>query len=683
MPPRKTVAVVGDVIIDWMLAVPDFAGGKGLEMAWVWGTGRAASLSAAAGGAAVARDLLAAVVKDARLPVRVVGPRVSPGALGRPGDAAFTRSHTAWMPFVRSLDQRDERAWRIAMYLGEEPARAGAGPTAVPAADGADALLVVDLRRGFADAPAAWPSGLRDGKPPREVVLLASSPLARGPLWDRLVERHADELAVVALIEDLRKDSLAVGYSLSWEQVYRDVVDAVRGSELGKAKRVVVLVGLLGVVIVERDGFTRLVFDPRAQERDLVGYAPGRVTGYLACLGAALLRETLASAHPDIEDAARRGLTAARTLHVAGYDTVGAAPAITLAFPLATAARALARKPEDLSAVTISFESGGDHRILSEVLGEANLERMAARAAVDGPDKLLAGIPIETVGAWSSVDRDEIESMRSVRGIMAEYVDHWKGGKRLERPLSIAVFGPPGAGKSFAVKQIAGALLPGELKTLEFNLSQFHDPEELPASFHRVRDLVLQQYLPLVFWDEFDTALGGAELGWLRHFLAPMQDGRFREAGSFRPIGPSIFVFAGGTCASLREFVTAGDDAAAKAAKKPDFLSRLRGFVNVYGPNPQDEEDSAYLLRRAFLLRSLLMRKAPQTVKDGRLQIDDGVLRAFLKVDRYTHGARSLEAIVDMSALAGRPRYERASLPPRQQLALHVDARQFLELVRG
>jgi len=330
MPPKQTVAVVGDVIIDWMLAVPDFTGSKGLEMAWAWDRGQAASLSAAAGGAPVARDLLATAVKDARLPVRVVGPRIDRGALTRPGDTAFNRSHTAWFPFDRSRDRPDEKAWRIAMYLGEEQAHAGPAQAIAGDAD-AGAILVVDMRRGFADAPSGWPAGLRDGAPPREVVLIGCSPLARGPLWERLVERHADGLTLVALIEDLRKDSLAVGYSLSWEQVYRDVVDAVRGSVLGRAKRVAVLVGLLGVVIVERDGFTRLVFDPRAQERDLVDYAPGRVTGYLSCLGVALLREILASDHPDLEDAAKRGLSAARAIHLAGYDVSGAAPDIRLA----------------------------------------------------------------------------------------------------------------------------------------------------------------------------------------------------------------------------------------------------------------------------------------------------------------------------------------------------------------
>ena len=75
-------------------------------------------------------------------------------------------------------------------------------------------------------------------------------------------------------------------------------------------------------------------------------------------------------------------------------------------------------------------------------------------------------------------------------------------------------------------------------------------------------------------------------------------------------------------------------------------------------------------------------------VRDGasaepRLQIDEGLLRAFLQIGEYIHGARSMEAIVQMSSLAGKPRFERSSLPASQQLAVHVDAGEFMSLVRG
>ena len=127
-----------------------------------------------------------------------------------------------------------------------------------------------------------------------------------------------------------------------------------------------------------------------------------------------------------------------------------------------------------------------------------------------------------------------------------------------------------------------------------------------------MRDVVLEERLPLVFWDEFDGPLEGKQLGWLCHFLAPMQDGKFRQGGAFTPLGPAIFVFAGGTCATLREFVAAGDDAEGRAAKKPDFLSRLRGYLNVLGPNPVSDDDIAFPLRRALLLRSLVERRRPR-----------------------------------------------------------------------
>ena len=67
---------------------------------------------------------------------------------------------------------------------------------------------------------------------------------------------------------------------------------------------------------------------------------------------------------------------------------------------------------------------------------------------------------------------------------------------------------------------------------------------------------------------------------------------------------------------------------------------------------------------------------------EGILQIDPGVLRAFLEIGAYRHGARSLEAIIATSRLAGETSYQRSSLPPEAQLDLHVNGREFLALVQ-
>ena len=53
-----------------------------------------------------------------------------------------------------------------------------------------------------------------------------------------------------------------------------------------------------------------------------------------------------------------------------------------------------------------------------------------------------------------------------------------------------------------------------------------------------------------------------------------------------------------------------------------------------------------------MLLRSLLERKVSHLINDNEeAQIDDGVLRALLKIKRYKHESRSMEAILEMSML--------------------------------
>jgi len=270
-----------------------------------------------------------------------------------------------------------------------------------------------------------------------------------------------------------------------------------------------------------------------------------------------------------------------------------------------------------------------------------------------------------------------------MRNLVAEYSVQ----KEVKRPLSIAVFGSPGSGKSFGVTEMAKSLLPGQIEPITFNLSQFDSDEELLFALQQVRDIGLGGKIPLVFWDEFDTSLGTTSLGWLRYFLAPMQDGKFQQGEISHPIGKAIFVFAGGTSASMTEF-DKGDGESFKSAKGPDFISRLKGYINVLGPNPVKERgvDPYSIIRRAILLRSSLKRSAPDLFEkhDGkdRLNIDRGVLRALLKIGEYKHGARSIESLLAMSRLTGKRAFERSSLPPESQLNLHVDGKSFLALVQ-
>jgi hypothetical protein len=162
-----------------------------------------------------------------------------------------------------------------------------------------------------------------------------------------------------------------------------------------------------------------------------------------------------------------------------------------------------------------------------------------------------------------------------------------------------------------------------------------------------------------------------------------MQDGKFQHGDLTHPIGKAIFVFAGGTSSTLDNFGKDLSEEEKRAAKVPDFVSRLKGYINVLGPNPQaGRDDPYYVLRRAILLRSMLSRDAKHIVRNGEVQIDSGVLRALLQTWRYKHGARSMESIIAMSQLEGKTRFERSSLPTKAQLDLHVDGLDFRALVQ-
>lgn len=680
------VHVAGEVTVDWKIVAPDIETGRPLEQRYVVEEHSAIpTMTANPGGAALVTSIVRHAAATSGRHGGISGPSVSEQALIDPNDATILRTASIWRQFPRGDGDR-QSAWRMSRFLGWQPAIGRSSPASVDRElpDSPSNLLVFeDLGMSFRDDPAQWESLLLEQQP-ESILVNQTRNLARGALWERLIQQFADRLTLVCTVGDLRKEGAPIGRPLSWERTALDVWEAVQARpDLTAASRVIVLLAISGAIIVERTGTATLVYDPAHQEGDWERSRPGLWYGAAPCVVSSLiLAMAEAPVKHDAGAALGRGFTAARALHDGGFDIEEDSAGGRIRFPYPRVASILSQpSPDDASFICAEIGRTPQWRLL-ETADSKSFREVADLIALVGEKAATRAVPIERMGAWMSVDRSEVESIRSVRNIITEYLANLAQSRRA-KPLNLAVFGPPGSGKSFAIKELAKELSRQgpNLSILEFNVSQFPDEKALPEALQRVRDRALEQTLPLVFWDEFDSTLGGKELGWLVRFLAPMQDGAFAERGITRPIGPAIFVFAGGTHATMESFKQRAVDM--PATKATDFLSRLRGFVNILGPNPDGSGDMTYPLRRAMLLRSILQRRAPHLFADGHLRIDRHLLDAFLDVPAYVHGSRSMESIVEMSALSGALRFERSALPAAHQLELHVDAGSFMAIVDG
>jgi hypothetical protein len=715
---NKSIIVTGDVTMDWNLARTR----RSRNDQSFWSADDTTCTYWQRGGSALLADLVEAIAMDLRKqggPQYVIQQTGAPrkSLKVHPDNDQYHHSYAMWSPFKfaeKGPLEKERPAWRVEEFLGLDKATiesAQEWQKVVEDTAEADLIILDDGCLGFREQPDLWPLALNGrGKHRPWILLKMARPLSQGSLWEKLHRDWSDRLILVATVDDLRLSEVQISRELSWERTAQDVFwELVHNpciNSLSHCAHVVISFGPAGAILLSRHdekGETafecKLFFDPKVIERMWEQNYKGGMIGYTICLTAGLARQLMLSpGEPDIEKGICNGISALRTLHQEGYGGRGtSACQAKLTFPIGKIVEALAAPSSQFSVALVQdpmrfINEKGElaekpltegYWTLLQDRYKNSLERVARQVVLEGPEAALKEVPWGQFGNLLTVDRHEIESFRSIRNLVFEYCK----AAQQKRPLSIAVFGSPGSGKSFGIIEIANSLLPGQIEVREFNLSQFDSAENLISAFHQVRDIGLSGKIPLVFWDEFDTTLDGKCLGWLRYFLAPMQDGKFQEGQISHPIGRAIFVFAGGTSSSMKGFDKGTEDEF-KSAKGPDFVSRLKGYINVLGPNPisGDHPDPYFILRRAILLNSTLKRNSPLLFekRDGReiLNIDRGVLRALLKVGYYKHGARSIESLITMSQLTGKNSFERSSLPPESQLDLHVDGREFLSLVQ-
>ena len=522
-----------------------------------------------------------------------------------------------------------------------------------------------------------------------------SHPVAKGRLWEYL-QKYAENMIVVVNADSLRSEGVKISRRLSWERTAKDFVWQMFSNPdltaLKNCSYLIVRFGVDGAILYKRNrGIveSRLFYDPGIEEDGFCDIYPGMMLGIGSAFVAALTATINNNGFNGVEEGIKNGLLSSRRLWQYGFGS----DISELDYRKSDIFSPVDQDDSVISDIIIPDVTAVDTSdpnywcILNDRT-QTSLEDVAYNYVIYGDDSVLKLIPTAKFRDLVTIDRSEIESYRSIRNLIREFLN----SEKPSNPLSIAVFGKPGSGKSFGVTEVAESTAPGKLKRIEFNMSQFRAHDDLISAFHKVRDISLSGNIPLVFFDEFDSDYNG-NLGWLKYFLAPMQDGKFKEGETIHPIGKSIFVFAGGTCSTFAEFSREKCNTAKpsdpennmkifKDAKGPDFVSRLRGFVNIKGPDGEMNDDKLFMIRRALLLRSILLRMAKHLFdKTGKLSINPGILRAFVKIPEFKHGVRSMTAIVEMSMLSGRKSFEQASLPPPEQLELHVDADMFNRLV--
>ncbi len=637
-------------------------------------------------------------------------------------------AYAFWRPFTRHGKSKDVR-WRVAEAMGfgggpatsvewpwEEPANLPGDPTVLVISDGGMGFRsrmnlsrwriavrdkrLLDLFHEANDAANAKNKSITSNDP-QWIVLKMSAPVSEGDLWRELSQFHSDRLIVVVSVEELRRANVKLSQGLSWEQTLEDLQQALKSNaslnSLIQSRHLIIPFGTEAVLWLDIKGDTpkaTFVFDPECVEGELRMDMDGEVYGYLSCLTAMVAEELVMNpSSPNFEIAMRRGLSAMRHLREYGH---GDAELQGSGFPAKSLAEAAYGKgAQDLQmrwfycdGASCPVRPGWSLLSLHESAMAADsgvpLKGIARRVLIQGPAALRS--PSLRVGNFFTADRSEIEAVRSLRQLVNRYVDD----RKADKPLSIGVFGPPGAGKSFAVKELAKSLLGDQLGWLEFNLSQFNGPSDLIGALHQVRDKILEGKLPVAFFDEFDSQ----NFIWLKFLLAPMQDGRFQEGQISHPVGHCLFVFAGGTSHTFEDFESRGEGAGTPdhesadyfvLSKGPDFASRLDGKLNMIGPNPRPTtvtgiHDIFYPVRRALFIRSRL--KCSDT---DRLTIHPGLATALLELSKFRHGARSLTKLLEPFRLIRRMKPDAplglSSLPPQDQLKLHVDVEEFNKLI--
>jgi hypothetical protein len=584
-----------------------------------------------------------------------------------------------------------------------------------------DIIVIDDMGLGFRDAHREkdWKEPLSRLKDGGLVILVVSGlqlPQAGKlpDLWQYLITNMNQQTIAIVSANALRSAGAIIGRRISWENTAEEFLQHVDDVTCMKPfNHLVARFGVTGAIYYNRslnDRVCTLYYDPISTDgvfRDR--HKEGNIIGCNSIFAAWLVR-SVANLHPApiatsideiVHYAGFHVLKSCQLFYRHGYGFDEASMNLLdihgVHKPMADSGcfdtnMVVDAGPSAYSSIVPVNNERLDFLMAAQQTSKAtaakiteNIRNLSIDIVVRGVDIALidakVDAPIARFGSMLALDRSSIESYRHFESTIRNYLSD----DSRHKPLNIAVFGAPGAGKSFAVKQIA-ASLDDRIRYMSCNLTQIgHDRDALTKEFVRILDTNRSGRIPLMLFDEFDSD----GFAYLKLFLAPMEDGTYMFNDESLHLGKCVFVFAGGIYHTYDDFKLATQKH--KPMKGPDFDSRLLAHINLLGINRSttDDGDNGYIVRRAFLLRSFLedikTMEADQFhgVNYMHAAVDPLIIRALLEVYQFQHGARSMRAVINLCRKDGN-RINRSGIPPKHYIAMHIkDVDNFFAILNG
>jgi hypothetical protein len=271
-------------------------------------------------------------------------------------------------------------------------------------------------------------------------------------------------------------------------------------------------------------------------------------------------------------------------------------------------------------------------KIVSEIINRTETEK---KKEIDLVSPFA--VSSQLLGDYVTLDWPHYQSIRRVRWEILAYAED----RSRKRPLNIIMQAEPGSGKSHLVKSLAASIKSHEAFAIDYNMANLQNIEDLLQPLDSVRNVKVQDKLPILFLDEFDSNTSRYPL-----LLPLMWDGEINIAHRNLKLGKLVIILAGSSSDISTAMATAKGMQATgvvEDGKLIDLVSRINGGELEIPPLDLVSPDRDRRADKVCLTISLLKYRF-----GDELEIIPISILRFVATSKFRYGVRSLAHFIDL-----------------------------------